>query len=56
MSSLDDDFVRMDLESEDSDDEGADEELDSPVRSEIQPESDAEFMEDYELVQKVTSA
>jgi len=56
VSSLDDDFVRMDLESENSDDEDADDELDSPVWSEIQPESDAEFMEDYGLVQEVTSA
>ena len=44
VSSLDDDFVRMDLESENSDDEDADHKLDSPVWSEIQPESDAEFM------------
>ena len=56
VSSLDDDFVRMDLRSENSDDEDADDELDSPVWSEIQPESDAEFMEDYGLVQEVTSA
>ncbi len=56
VSSLDDDFVRMDLESENSDDEDADDELDSPVWSEIQPESDAEFMEDYGLVQEVTPA
>ena len=56
VSSLDDDFVRMDLESENADDEDADDELDSPVWSEIQPKSDAEFMEDYGLVQEVTSA
>ena len=55
-NSLYNDFVRMDLESENSDDEDADDELDSPVWSEIQPESDAEFMEDYKLVQEVTSA
>jgi hypothetical protein len=51
VSSLDDDFVRMDLESENSDEEDADDELDSPVWSEIQPESDAEFIEDYGFVQ-----
>jgi hypothetical protein len=56
VSSLDDDFVRMDLESGNSDEEDADDELDSPVWSEIQPESDAEFTEDYGLVQEVTSA
>lgn len=55
VSSLDDDFVRMDLESENSDDEDADDELGSPAWSEIQPESDSEFMEDYGLVQEVTS-
>ena len=41
VSSMDDDFVRMDLESENSDEEDVDDELDSPVWSEIQPESDA---------------
>ena len=56
VSSLDDDFVRMGLESENSDDEDADDELDSPVWNEIQLESDEEFMEDYGLVQEVTSA
>ena len=55
VSLLDDDFVRMELESENPDDEDADDELDSPVWSEIQSESDAEFMEDYGLVQEVTS-
>ena len=56
VSLLDDDFVRMELESENLDDEDADDELDSPVWSEIQPESDAEFMQDYGPVQEVTSA
>ena len=56
VSSLDDDFVRMDPRSENSDDEDADGKLDSPVWSEIQPESDAEFMEEYGLLQEVTSA
>jgi hypothetical protein len=56
VSSLDDEFVRMDLESENSDEELTDDEVDSQVWSEIQSESDAEFMEDYGLVQEVTSA
>jgi hypothetical protein len=56
VDSLDDDFVRMDLESGNSDEEDADDELDSPVWGEIQPESDAEFTEDHGLVQEVTSA
>jgi hypothetical protein len=54
VSSLDDEFVRMDLESENSDEELTDDEVDSQVWSEIQSESDAEFMEDYGLVQGVT--
>ena len=41
---------------EESETEDADDELDSPVWSEIQPESDAELLEDYGLVQEVTSA
>ena len=50
VSSLDNDFIKMDLESENSDDE-----LGSPAWRKIQPKSDAEFMEDYGLVQEVTS-
>jgi hypothetical protein len=41
VSSLDDDFVRMDLESGNSDEEITDDEVDSQVWSEIQSESDA---------------
>ena len=52
VSSLDDDFVRMDLESGNSDEEDSDDESDSPMWSKIQPESDAEFLEDYGLVQE----
>jgi hypothetical protein len=56
VSSLDDDFVKMDLESGNSDEEITDDEVDSKVWSEIQSEPDAEFMKDYGLVQGVTSA
>ena len=55
VSSLDDDFVRMDLESGNSDEETTGHEVDSQDWDEIQSESDAEFMEDYGLVQEVTS-
>ncbi len=41
VSSLDDDFVRMDLESGNSDEEITYDEVDSQVWSEIQSESDA---------------
>ncbi len=44
MSSLDDDFVRMDLESGNSDEEITDEEVDLQVWSEIQSESDSEML------------
>ena len=48
VSSLDDDdFVRMDLESGNSDEETTGHEVDSQDWDEIQSESDAEFMEDY---------
>ena len=54
VSSLDDGFVRMDLESGNFD-QGTNDGLGSRVWSEIKPESDLEFMEDYGLVQEVTS-
>ena len=52
VSSLDDDFIRMDLESRNFD-EGTNDGLYSQVWSEIQPESDVESMGDYGLVQEV---
>lgn len=55
VSSLDDDFVRMDLDSETSDEEATDDEIDSKAWSAIKSKSGAEFMEDYGLVQEVTS-
>ena len=54
VSSLGDDFIRMDLESGNFD-KGTDDGLDSRVWSEIQPESDLESMGDYGLVQEVTA-
>lgn len=53
MSSLDDDSVGIDLESGNADEELTDDEVDSHVWSEIQSESDAAFMEAYELIQRV---
>ena len=55
MSSLDDDFDRMHLESDSSDEESTDGQLDSQVWNEIESESDAKFMEDHGLVEEVTS-
>ena len=55
MSSLDDDFGRIHLESESSDEEVTNDEVDSNVWNEIKPESDDEFMEDLGLVEEVTS-
>jgi hypothetical protein len=56
VSSLDDDFDRIHLESESSDEEVTNDEFDSNVWNEIKPESDDEFMEDHGLVEEVTSA
>jgi hypothetical protein len=55
VSSLDDDFDGMHLESRSSDEEMTDDEVDSNVWNEIKSESDAEFMEDHGLVEEVTS-
>ncbi len=55
MSSLDDDFDRIHLESESSDEEVTNDEVDSNVWNEIKPESYDEFMEDHGLVEEVTS-
>jgi hypothetical protein len=56
VSFLDDDFVRMHLESGNSDEEVTDDEMDLQGWSEIESESDAEFLEDHGLVQEVTPA
>ena len=56
MSSLDDDFGKMYLEFESSDEEVTNDEVDSNVWNEIKPESDEEFMEEHDgLVEEVTS-
>ena len=55
MSSLDDDFDSIHLESESSDEEVSDDEVDSNVWNEIKPESEVEFVEDHGLVEGVTS-
>ncbi len=54
-SSLDDDLDSMHLESGSSDEEITDVVMDSNVWNEIKPESNAKFMEDYGLVEDVTS-
>ena len=56
VSSLDDDFDRIRLESESSDEEVINDDADSNVWNGIQPESGDEFMEDHGLVEEVTSA
>jgi len=45
VSSLDDDFVWMDLKSGNFDEEGTDDKMDSQAWSAIKPESDAESMD-----------
>ncbi|CAF3163803.1 unnamed protein product, partial [Rotaria sp. Silwood2] len=54
VNSLDDDFAEMHLESASSDEEVTDDEMDSNVWSEIESESDGEFLEDHGIVEQVT--
>ena len=54
VSSLDDDFTRMHLESASSDEEVTDDEVDSNAWSEIESESDGEFLEDHGIIKQVT--
>jgi hypothetical protein len=55
VSSLDDDFDAMYLESDDFDKEGIDDDMDSHTWNEIESESDAEFLEDHGLTEEITS-
>ena len=59
VSSLNDDLDTMHLESDNSDEEVTDheddDEMDSHIWNEIEPESDAEFLEDHGLIEEVTS-
>ena len=55
MSSLDDDFDRIHLESESSREEVAVDEMESKVWNKTKPESDDKFMEDHGFVEEVTS-
>ena len=55
VSSLDDDFDQMCLESGSSDSEVTDEEVDSRSWNEIESDSDEEFLEDHGVVDEVTS-
>ena len=55
VNSLDDDFDGMHLESESSDEDMAVDEVNSSGWYEIEPEPDAEFVEDYGLVEEVVS-
>ncbi|CAF1251388.1 unnamed protein product [Rotaria magnacalcarata] len=54
VSSLDDDFARMYFLSASSDEEVTDDEVNSNVWSEIESESDGEFLEDHGIVEQVT--
>ena len=56
VSSLDDDFDRMRLESGSSHSEVTDEEVDSRPWNKIELDSDAEFLENHGLVDEVISA
>ncbi|CAF1440967.1 unnamed protein product [Adineta ricciae] len=53
VSSLDDDFARMQFESSSSEEEISDDDRDSQVWNEIESESDAEFQEDHGIVEEV---
>jgi hypothetical protein len=54
VSSLDDDFARIQLESASSDEEVTDDEVNSNVWGEIESESDGEFLEDHGIVEQIT--
>jgi hypothetical protein len=51
---LNDGFARMQFESSSSNEEVTDDNFDLQVWNEIESEWDAEFQEDYEIVQEVT--
>jgi hypothetical protein len=53
VSSLDDDFARIQFESSSSEDEITDDDRDSQVWTEIESETDAEFQEDHGIVEEV---
>ena len=55
VNSLDDDFAKMHFESASSDEEVTDNEVESNVWSGIKSESDGECLEDYGVVESVTS-
>jgi hypothetical protein len=55
VSSLNDDFDAMYLESDDSNEKNNDNDMDSHPWNEIEPEFDAEFLEDHGLIEEVTS-
>ena len=56
VSSLDNNFDAMYLESDDSNDNDTDDDIDSHTRNEIGPESNTEFLEDHGLIEEVTSS
>ncbi len=55
VSSLNDDFDTMHLESDSSHEEVTDDDVDFHTWNEIEPEFDAEFLEDHWLIEEVTS-
>ena len=54
-SSLDDDFDTMNLQSNSSDEESTDSEVNSHVWNDIESDSDEEFLEDHRFVEELTS-
>ena len=56
VSSLDDDFDAIYLESDNSNEKDTDDDIDLHTWNEIEPESDAAFLEDHELIEEVTSS
>ncbi len=56
VSSLYNDFSRMQFESSSSQKEVTDDDVDLQIWNEIEPESDAEFQEDREIVEEVMLA
>ena len=54
-NSLDDDFDAMNLQSNSSDEESTDSEVNSHVWNDIESDSDEEFLEDHGFVQELTS-
>jgi len=55
VSSLNDEFVRMQFESLSSEEQVTDDDVDSHVWGKIESDSDAEFSKDYRMVEEVSA-